>query len=157
MNGVERVMARFEADPSIFGALSTGEQIAIALTYDRTELLPESYNTRKKALLRLGENWWHMVCAYVKSNSPVWGNKTEIITGMRMCRKYCRIAEAIRALETVADGCCVVGVDFSTDKIEERLSEGLNSVEKQTIALHKKHASSDCTCSFCKRFEELGL
>ena len=45
------------ADEKLFGALSTGEKIAVALVLDRYDLLLQAWGTVAEAVHRLGQEW----------------------------------------------------------------------------------------------------
>jgi hypothetical protein len=54
---IAAMVAQVEKDAKHIGVFSTGEQIAIALVLDRTELFPHSGYTMLEAVERLGPDW----------------------------------------------------------------------------------------------------
>lgn len=54
---ITRLVEVVEADPDHFGALSTGEQIAVALVLNKPEMLPRGYSHVLDAVDRLGNDW----------------------------------------------------------------------------------------------------
>lgn len=67
---IQRIVARFQADKSIRSALSTTEQIVLALVFNKPKWLPKSYTHPARALYLLGENWTRQVIAYHIDTNP---------------------------------------------------------------------------------------
>jgi hypothetical protein len=65
MNEIERVMQRVEngQDPR---AMSCGEKIAVALIWNRFDLIPDVYRHPLGAIDRLGDEWLRMCIEYRK-------------------------------------------------------------------------------------------
>lgn len=54
---IAAMVAQVETDAKPIGVFSTGEQIAIALVLDRTELFPHGGYTMLEAVEQLGPDW----------------------------------------------------------------------------------------------------
>ena len=60
MNEIERVVKRVLMGERV-GVMSTSEQIAAALLFNRLDWLPEAYRHPIDAMSRLGSDWQEMV------------------------------------------------------------------------------------------------
>lgn len=69
MNKIERIVNMIEADEDNINVLSSGEQIAAALLFNRMDWLPEEYKHPLDAIDRIGEDWFHMVMDYRRNHS----------------------------------------------------------------------------------------
>lgn len=66
-HAIARMVDRVEQDPRRIGVLSTGEQIAVALVLNRTDLLPDGYTHVLDAIDRLGWDWQCAAIAVMKA------------------------------------------------------------------------------------------
>ncbi|WP_049759864.1 hypothetical protein [Pelobacter propionicus] len=69
MKKIERIVDMIEADESNVAMLSSGEQIAAALLFNRMDWLPDDYKHPLDAIDRLGDDWLHKVMDYHRSHS----------------------------------------------------------------------------------------
>jgi hypothetical protein len=69
---IAAIVATVEQDRKRMGVLSTGEQIAVALVLDRSELFPHGIYTILEAIERLGPDWTR--AALRVQRAPIFSN-----------------------------------------------------------------------------------